>query len=73
MTLEIGLSGNAGDEKLRGRILAGFERPASMRLEGVGPLLVGQVFELVARGGTATLVLTRESRVIRNEPPEAIL
>ena len=73
MTAEIGLSGRAGDEPVRGRVVAGFERPASMRLQGVGPLLVGPVFTLVARGGSATLVLHRESAILRNEPPEAIL
>ncbi len=73
MTAEIGLSGRAGDESIGGRVVAGFERPASMRLQGVGPLLVGSVFTLVAREGSATLVLHRESAILRNEPPEAIL
>jgi len=73
LTAEIGLSGRAGDERLGGRVIAGFERPSSMRLQGVGPLLVGSVFVLVARGGSATLVLNRESRILRNEAPEAIL
>lgn len=44
-----------------------------MRLQGVGPLLVGPVFVLVARDGMATLVLTRQSGILRNEAPEAIL
>ena len=69
MTAELGLSGHAGDEPVRGRVIAGFERPSSMRLEGIGPLLVGSVFTLVARGGTATLVLTRQSGILRNEAP----
>ena len=73
MTAEIGLSGKAGDESVGGRVVAGFERPDSMRLEGVGPLLVGTVFTFVARGGTATLVLHRDSAVLRNESPDAIL
>src|SRR5687767_12338240 len=38
LTAELGLSGRAGDERLRGRIHAGFARPSSMRLEGVPPL-----------------------------------
>ena len=33
----------------------------------------GPVFILAARGGSATLLLTREERIIRNAPPEAIL
>jgi hypothetical protein len=72
VTMEIGLSGRAGDEPLRGRVIAGFERPSSMRLEGVAPF-GGPVFILAARGGSATLLLTREERIIRNAPPEAIL
>lgn len=73
MTAEIGLSGRAGDESVRGTVFAGFERPASMRLQAVGPLLVGPVFTLTARGGRATLVLHRDSAILRDEAPEAIL
>jgi outer membrane lipoprotein-sorting protein len=72
MTGEIGLSGRAGDQRLRGRIVAGFERPASMRLEAVGPL-GRRVFTLTARDGSATLLFESESRVLRNAPPEEIL
>src|SRR5688572_22199385 len=35
LTTVIGLSGQAGNERLRGRVIAGFERPSSMRLEAV--------------------------------------
>lgn len=72
LQMEIGLRGNVGDERLGGRVVAGFERPSSMRLEGVGPF--GRVgFILAARAGTAVLVLPRESSILRNAPPEAIL
>jgi hypothetical protein len=71
LTAELGLSGRAGDEPLRGRIHAGFARPSSMRLEGVPPL-GGAIFILAARGNAATLVLLRESRIVRNAP-DAIL
>ena len=43
-----------------------------MHLQGVAPF-GGPVFILAARGGSATLLLTRENRIIRNAPPEAIL
>ena len=43
-----------------------------MHLEGVAPF-GGPVFILAARGGSATLLLTREDRIIRNAQPEAIL
>jgi hypothetical protein len=72
LTMEIGLSAKVGDQKLRGRVVAGFERPSSMHLQGLAPF--GQpVFILSARGGSATLLLPREGRIIRNAAPEAIL
>ncbi len=72
LTAELSLSGHAGDEKLRGRVHAGFERPASMRLEGVAPF-GPPVFILVARGGAATLLLPRDERVVRDAQPDEIL
>ena len=73
VTAEIGMSGRAGRQKLRGRVVAGFARPASMRLEGVAPF-GPPAFILVARGENATLLLPRdEPRVLRGAPPEDIL
>src|SRR5687767_2895491 len=74
LTAELGLSGHAGEQSLRGRIHAGFQRPASMRLEGVAPF-GAPAFILAARGDTAMLVLLRESppRVVRGARAEAIL
>ena len=72
MTAELGLAGRAGGRSLRGRAIAGFERPASMRLEGVAPF-GPPAFILAARGGTATLLLPRDNRVLRNERADAIL
>ena len=69
---ELGLSGRAGKEGVRGRVHIGFERPSSMRLEGVAPF-GPPVFILAGRGDSATLVLQREDRVLRNAAPEAIL
>lgn len=72
LTTELGLSGRVGDETLRGRVVTGFERPSSMRLEGVAPF--GQpVFILAARNGAATLLLPGDRRILRGAPPEAIL
>jgi hypothetical protein len=72
LTAVIGLRGRAGEQRLSGRVVAGFERPASMRLEAVAPF--GQPgFILAAQGGTAVLLLPRESRVVRGQPAEAIL
>jgi outer membrane biogenesis lipoprotein LolB len=73
LTAEIGMSGRAGRQKLRGRVVAGFARPASMRLEGVAPF-GPPAFILVARGQNATLLLPRdEPRVLRGAQPEDIL
>jgi outer membrane lipoprotein-sorting protein len=72
LTAEIGMSGRAGRQKLRGRVVAGFARPASMRLEGVAPF-GPPAFILVARGENATLVLPRDERVLRGARPEDIL
>ena len=72
VTAELGLRGRAGGQRLSGRVHAGFERPASMRLEAVAPF-GPPGFILAARGGTAMLLLPRESRVLRGQPAEAIL
>jgi outer membrane biogenesis lipoprotein LolB len=72
LTAELALSGRAGDQRLRGRIVAGFERPASMRLEAVAP--IGQpIFILAARANSATLLFPRDARMLRDANPQAIL
>jgi hypothetical protein len=72
LTAELALSGHAGKTRLRGRVVAGFGRPASMRLEGVTPF-GPPAFILVARGGEATLLLPRDERVVRGASPEDVL
>jgi hypothetical protein len=72
LTAELALSGRAGRTKLRGRVLAGFERPDRARLEGVAPF-GAPVFIFVARGGRATLLLPRDGRVLRDAPPASIV
>jgi hypothetical protein len=72
LTAELALSGHAGQTKLRGRVVAGFDKPASMRLEGVAPF-GPPGFILVARGGEATLLLPRDERVVRGASPEDVL
>jgi outer membrane biogenesis lipoprotein LolB len=71
-TAELALAGQAGRTKLRGRVVAGFERPASMRLEGVAPF-GPPAFILAARAGTATLLLPRDERVLTGATPEDVL
>ena len=68
---ELGLSGRAGDQRLRGRLLAGVV-PGALRLEGVPPF-GSPIFILVADGSRGTLLLLRDRRVVENAPPEDIL
>jgi hypothetical protein len=63
LTAEMHLSGRAGAQRMRGTVLAGFERPGSLRLEGVAPF-GPPAFILVARSDTATLLLPRDDRVL---------
>ncbi len=72
LTAELALSGRAGDQKVRGRALAGFESPDAMRLEGLAPF-GAPAFILVARGGAATLLLPRDDRVLEGAAAAEIL
>jgi hypothetical protein len=66
----LSISGRAG-RRLRAKIDAGFEAPAKVRLELPAP---GKpLFVFVANGDVATLLLPRDSRVLRNAPPAATL
>lgn len=71
-TAALALSGHAGRTRVRGNVIAGFERPASMRLEGVAPF-GAPAFILAARDGTATLFLPRDERVVTGSTPQDVL
>ncbi len=68
---ELGLSGRAAGQRVRGRVLAGLV-PGALRLEGVAPF-GAPVFILVADGARGTLLLSRERRVVPDAAPEEIL
>ena len=68
---ELALSGNAGPQKLRGRVLAGFA-PGAMRLEAVAPF-GSPAFIFTADGSRGTLLLPRDRRILQNAAPEDIL
>ena len=68
---ELALSGNAGRQQLRGRVLAGFS-PGAMRLEAVAPF-GSPAFILVGDGARGTLLLPRDHRVLQDAAPEDIL
>jgi hypothetical protein len=72
LTAELSLSGRAGDQAVCGRAIVGFERPASIRLEGVAPF-GPPAFILAGSGANATLYLPRDDRVLRNARAEDIL
>ena len=57
---------------MRGTAIVGFERPRSIRLEGVAPF-GPPAFILAARDETATLLLPRDNRVLRGEEAADIL
>lgn len=68
---ELRLSGRAGDQRLRGTISADLLAPSSVRLVGV--YLSRPIFYLVARDASGTLLLPRDNRVVRDEPPAEII
>ena len=72
LTLEMGLSGRAGGQRLRARLLAGLEAPSSIRLEAVAPF-GPPGFILAATGSASVLLLPRDDRVLREAAPEDIL
>jgi hypothetical protein len=72
LTAELSLSGRAGGRALRGRAIVGFERPASIRLEGVAPF-GPPAFILAGSGASATLLLPRDNRVLTGARAEDIL
>ena len=72
LTAELALSGRAGSQRVRGTAIVGFERPRSIRLEGVAPF-GPPAFILAARDETAILLLPRDNRVLRGARAEEIL
>ncbi|NOT25144.1 MAG: hypothetical protein HOP16_03480 [Acidobacteria bacterium] len=72
LTAELALSGRAGSQRVRGTAIVGFERPRSIRLEGVAPF-GPPAFILAARDETAILLLPRDNRVLRGERADEIL
>jgi outer membrane biogenesis lipoprotein LolB len=72
LTAEIGLSGRAAGERLRGRLHAGFAAPGSVRLEAVAPF-GPPVFILAAERDQATLLFPRDGRVLPATPVADVL
>jgi len=72
LTAEIAVRGKAGRTRIRGRVLAGFERGGFLRLEAPAPF-GAPIFILVSRANRATLLLPRDRRVLRDVPVEDVL
>jgi hypothetical protein len=64
--------GKAGQSRIRGRVIAGFERGGALRLEAPAPF-GAPIFILVSRANRATLWLPRDRRVLRDVPVEDVL
>ncbi|MFO7692761.1 MAG: hypothetical protein R6V57_06710 [Vicinamibacterales bacterium] len=72
LTAEIAVRGRAGEARVRGRVLAGFERGGALRLEAPAPF-GAPIFILVSRADRATLWLPRDRRVLREAPVGDVL
>jgi hypothetical protein len=71
-TLELRLSGRAGTQSIRARLLAGFAEPASLRLEALAPF--GPPGLILASDGTShTLYFPRDRQVLRDAPVASVL
>jgi hypothetical protein len=71
ISAEVAVSGSVGGRSLRARLLVGLAAPESARLEAFA--YGQQIFVFVARGTDATVLLTREGRVLEHGRPDAVL
>lgn len=71
-TAEIALSGHAGRERVRGRLLAGFAAPASLRLEVLAPF-GAPALVLASDGASTTLVFPRDRQVLHGADVSDVL
>lgn len=72
LTAEIGVSGRAGETRVRGRLLAAVERPGRVRIEAIAPF-GAPIFILAGRDGRATLLLPRERRYVAEADTSELL
>jgi hypothetical protein len=69
---EVAVAGRSVGGRVRGRLVAGFERPGRVRLEGVAPF-GAPAFILAARDERAVLLLPRERRVLAGASAQDVL
>jgi hypothetical protein len=72
LTAEVAVSGSAHGRRVSGRLSAGVAAPGSARLEAVAPF-GAPIFIFVASGNDASLLLSRENRVVEHGPPDSVL
>jgi hypothetical protein len=72
LTAELSLSGRAGGDKIRGRVVAGLDTGGAIRLEGLAPF-GAPMFILAGRDERGTLLLPRDHRVLRDTGIAAVL
>jgi hypothetical protein len=72
MSAELRVSGAAGGQRLRGRVLAGLAAPASVYLDAAAPF-GASLFIYAAKDAGVTLLLPRDQRVLRDGSPAAVL
>lgn len=64
-TAELRLTGRAGTERVRARLLAGFAEPASVRLEALAPF-GAPAMVLASDGAETTVLFPRDRQVLRD-------
>lgn len=72
LSAEMRVSGNAGGQRLRGRVLVGLAAPASALLDAAAPF-GASLFIYAARDGAATLLLPRDRRLLEHGDPAGVL
>jgi len=72
ISAEVAVSGSAGGQRLRGRLLTGLAAPRSLYLEAPAPF-GAPLFVIGSFDGDATLLLPRDRRVLEHGRPEEIL
>jgi len=72
LTAELAVTGSVGGQRVRGHMIVGVARPASVRLEAAAPF-GAPLFIFVARGTDATLLLPRDERALEHGRPDEVL
>ena len=72
LSVELGVRGSVGGSRMRGRLLVGVAGTDGLYIEAPAPF-GAPVFVLGATGGSATLLLPRDKRVVEHSTPRDIL